>query len=342
MALKEKNKWLSRLRELGGSIRQALWRPWLLCAIVACALLAGAWFGLRSAWRAFARRPEFALSPATLSFTDCPSSVKGEAMVLELRRQVAPALQGASVFDRNLCRRVHDALAASPWVLHVQSVQRRLPNKLRVQVVFRQPAGLVEAGGVSYMVDADGLWLPLRLFQPPEAWARVGVPAIVSGKLSGRPREGRSWDGVPGVAVGARLTLFLLDEGILRDLQIKKLDVTNVGRAGDDPDIVVVTAGGVNIKWGCSDAYDQLAGLSRPACESADSEKVRMLRTVLQRHPLFEGLQHIDLRFNKIFLLPSAPATGQQPSAGPARTVLTGRASSGSRTGPRKRGGQRF
>ena len=303
-----------RLRELADKVRQALWRPWLLCVLAACALLATAWFGLRCAWGALIWRPEFELSPATLSFAECPPSVKGDAMVEDLRRRLAPALQGASVFDSDLCQRVCDGLRASPWVLRVKAVQRRLPNKLRVEAVFRQPAGMVEVGGVCYMTDADGLWLPLRLFNPPAAWSRVQTPVICSSKLSGRPQEGRSWSGIPGVAVGARLTLLLLEEGILRDLQLQKLDVGNVGSAGDEPDIVLVTAGGVKIKWGCSDAYDQLGGLQRPPHESPDSEKVRMLRTVLQRHPLFEGLEHVDLRFNKIFLLPSGSATRQAAS----------------------------
>jgi len=293
-----------------------LWRC-LLTLLIALVLVAASVFGARLTWAQLVGRREFTFSSATLSFGQCPPFVRAEPMVQELRRGLTDTLGGASIFDEGLCDRMAQHLHARPWVRKVKSIRRLLPNTLHVQVLFRQPCALVEVAGLDYAVDRDGLWLPDRLYRRPAAWDDVRMPVVLDSVLEGPPPHDPS-QGRPSLAVGARLTEFLFTEGILRELQIKSIDVTRVGRGGYEPDVTLETEGGVEIKWGCTDAYEQFEELSRPPEEPTDGEKLRMLRAAIERHPKFEGLQHIDLRYNKIFLLPSPPVGPEDRGPGSA------------------------
>jgi len=292
--------------------------PWLarvLCALVLALLVAGLYAGAREGWRRIARRPEFALSSATLRFGECPPWVRPKPMAEELRRSVAVALQGAHIFDRELCERVRVALARRPWVREVRSVRRVLPNHLWVDVTFREPAGLLQRGREVGLVDCDGVPLPERLYRRPASWQHVMMPVIVYRRPGGTagdegPRHKRA------AAVGARLTQFLLREGLLGELQIRTIDVSNVGSPGLEPQVTLQTNGGVLIKWGCTDAFEELEGLSRPPEEPRDEEKLLMLRATLARHPTFEGLRYIALRYNKVFFLTGASLTDAAEPAG--------------------------
>lgn len=53
---------------------------------------------------------------------------------------------------------IASAVRRSPWVAEAR-VERILPSKVRITVVERVPAAAVVAGGIRYLVDADGMVL---------------------------------------------------------------------------------------------------------------------------------------------------------------------------------------
>lgn len=285
-------------------------RRCLIWAAVLGLVVTALWLGATQVWAAIARRPEFVLDPSALSFRNCPPCVRGDEMADELREQLTVALGNASIFEEDLCHRVQNELRARPWVLEVKSVRRVMPHKLDVAVVFREPAGLVEFGNETYMLDADGYCLPTDLYRLPEGWDSGAVPVIVDRRLGSAPPRAQKWDG-PSLAAGARLSAFLRGEGLFEELPVETIDVTNVGSGGHDPEILMRTRNGVTIKWGCSDGYAGLGGLERSSWTNPDGRKLEMLRSKLKDYPGLEGLEYIDLRFNtKIFLRPITQRPG--------------------------------
>jgi len=278
------------------------------------------------AWTAVSDRPEFILDSTALSFRHCPPAARADYMIKQLRNQLTVALGRGSIFEADLCSRVERQLRTRCfWVREVKGVRRLMPRKLEVDLVFRQPAALVQFGSYSYMVDMDGYWLPDALYDRTEVWKNESVAVIVNRKLRGAPPIAKPWDG-PSLAAGIRLYDFLRKARLFDELAVKTIDVTRVGANGFEPDIVLVTQNGVTIKWGCSDGYAQLDGLSLPSWAHPDSQKLEMLRAKLKDYPGLKGLDYIDLRFAKLSII--------HPSAGPSEEESVSRPDS--RSGPRR------
>jgi len=270
-------------------------------------LAAAAVLGSDRLWRAVCARQELMLDASSLSFSDCPPCIRRTAMLKELRGRLAALSQPACVFTQDLARRVAEDLADSPWVLKVEQVRRRLPNKLLVRARFREPAGVVGFEGWHCLVDNQGYWLPHSLYRWPPDWDEENTPLIVDRSLKVLPVPGERWDG-PRLAAGASLTEFLRESGLLERLRIRTVDVTSVGGAGTEPDIVLVTESGVRVKWGKADCYADIAGLSALLIVNSDRKKLNMLLDKLEEYPGLDGLEYMDLRFhNKIVHKPRPP-----------------------------------
>ena len=284
------------------------WGCWaLVTALAMCALALGA----ERAWTALAASPEFIVSADNIALPCNHPILNGDAMARELRREVGQVMEGKSIFDPDLCGQVDRELRASPWVLDVRSVRRLLPNRLRIDMVFRAPVALVSYGRRTYMLDCDGRCMPDGvsdgLYRRPERWQRPDAPVLVNRRLNSRPERGLPWGG-PALVAGARFYEYLSRAHLFAQLPIKTIDVTGVGHRDDpdvEPEIVLKTAAGVQIKWGRSDVYRQVAGLAQLAPLYRDDRKLAMLRDKLAEYPGLSGLQYIDLRFNKIFMLPA-------------------------------------
>ena len=292
----------ARLRRIGvAGLR------WFARGAVVALMVAALVVGAVRAWTALAARPEFALSAALISLPADHPVVHGGAMAAELRRELGPVLAGASLFESDLCWRVDRELRASLWVADVRSVRRLVPNKLAVDVVFRTPAGQVSHGGRTWMVDLDGYWLPERLYRRPARWSRpsaraLAPPVIVSPLVRNHPPLGRPWHG-PALAAGARLYAFLETEGLFGEMEIRTIDVARVGltdNAGLEPEIVLTTRGGAQVKWGRSDVYRSVRGLEELTPVYPDDRKLEMLRSALRKYPALQGVEYIDVRFRKI------------------------------------------
>jgi hypothetical protein len=266
---------------------------------VALLLCGAAAFGVRTGWRAVIARSEFRVEPGALRVAAFPDWVKGPEMTGELQHLLDRVPPGRSLFDPDIARIVGDELASCPWLLEVSEVRRELPNSLRVKAVFRKPAGLVSYEGRTYMVDTEGWWLPDRLFVAPR------LPLIEDALLRQPPAVGQAWDG-PRLAVGARLTQFLVRFGLLKRLPITHIDVSGVARAAIEPDITMRvpwvrddgSPGQCQIRWGKSTFYAGLPGLEDPILEISDREKAQRVLAMEASHPALRSLKYADPRFH--------------------------------------------
>jgi cell division septal protein FtsQ len=251
--------------------------------------------GSRTVWREIARQPQFRVHTLAIAPTDYPEYIDGARMTREVRRLLGRLPGSKSIFDRDLASAVQRELRRCPWVLHMNTVRREMPNSLEVGLVFRKPAGIVSMNGRQYMVDGQGHWLPDQLFKRPREWRGQCLPLIVDRMLRTPPPVGQAWDGVR-LAVGARLSELFRQKGLLKKLDLAVIDVTGVGRP-NEPDIVLTTADGAQIKWGTSSVYSQVGGLPRPAFLIPDAEKLAMLFSKLSDYPDLQGIKYVDLRF---------------------------------------------
>ena len=281
---------------VASAMRRVPVRP-LVWAVVALLATGSVCLAARSVWLGLTHRPEFTVRTMALELQDCPEWVNGPELSRELRGDLRTVPRNQSVFDAGLAHAVARALGRSPWVLEVQAVKRRLPNGLEVSATFRRPAGLVRTGGRLYMVDADGHWLRDDLFRRPAEWDAEPPPHIIDNLLSTPPLPGERWDG-PRLAAGARLCQSLRSSGALAQLQLAAVDVTGVGRAAVEPDIVLLTASGTRIKWGQSSVYAHVPGLEEPLWQTPDAEKLAMLKSKLADCPNLAGVRSLNLLFH--------------------------------------------
>ena len=291
MAKTSRNKSSKPASRLPAPLVRAL--VWL---VLAGLVTAAGYVGATTAWAALASSPQFQLDLQSFALGDHPSWVKGEEMSRELAGTLTALPDGASVFDRGVVEAVHRQLGSSPWLVQVSGVQRRLPNVLLIQATFRRPAGLAIWDGSRYMVDKDGCPLPERLFNPPLEWLGKPIPSIVDRSLKVPPPLGRAWD-KPRMAVGAQFSEYLRRSGLYDRLSLATIDVTNVGRGSAEPDIVLTTTGGAQIKWGASSVYPNV-GLSEATFLIPDAEKLQVLLGKLVDYPDLQGIQYLDLRFH--------------------------------------------
>ncbi|MFP4175705.1 MAG: cell division protein FtsQ/DivIB [Planctomycetota bacterium] len=274
---------------------------WPVAQVTACLLLlAGVVAGARYGWLVLRQSGEFSVEQEGVYLTEKPDCVRREAMMQELREELSVVLEDATIFDSDLCDRVAHELRASPWVTRVKEITRVLPNQLRCRLTFRRPAAKVETEEHYHMIDRDGYWLPVEFYREPTTWKEVDLPGIKNSNLSNAPPRGRQWDDA-SLPVGARLTEYLLHKGVFRTLPVTRIDVTRVGRGSNEAEVVLFTDEGPEIRWGTTDAYEEIAGLDRPGNAPEDQEKLSMLGDMLADHPGLEGLEYVDLRFSKLY-----------------------------------------
>ncbi len=193
----------------------------------------------------------------------------------------------------DLPRRLAAFYEASPWVDHVEKIEVRLPNQVKVRLVVREPVVAVKWGETHYLVDKKGVRLPGQYAD------LAGVPYElfrVSGVQASLPKPGERWAdaGIPaGVAVAAALR----DGGVDAELAIDSIDVANVdGRL--DPnrsEIVLHTGERTAIEWGRSPWTKKFG---EPTMDS----KLENLRLAMEAAPGLRGVKYLKLQFDRPYM----------------------------------------
>jgi hypothetical protein len=305
----------------------------LLWALVLGLFGTALWLAGGTAWSRVAAREEFLVRPARdFDLTEWPAWVQRGAMRAELAGYIAehtPPL--ASIFypagpayvgndpappPRSLPEMVAESLQNCPWISAVHGVSRELPDRLRLDVQFREPAGIVSWLGRSFLVDIDGQYLGADgdLFVMPAAHRGRNAPIIMDRRMDLRSHDIMAqnpfdprWPAAR-LAVGARLHLFLQQHGAYDEVNVARIDVTWVGRnagntyVGGRPqaEVTLYTREGLEIRWGRTSAYDSITGIDEPPSRDPDELKLQRLRTIVAKHPEFPQLDApVDLRWER-------------------------------------------
>ncbi len=182
---------------------------------------------------------------------------------------------------------------SSPWVDHVDKIEVRLPNQVRVRVVVREPVVAVAWEDTHYLVDKRGVRLPgaySDLSQVPYELFRV------TGVVATLPRPGERWND-PGIPAGVAVAAALRDAGVDGAVGTDVIDVSNVdGRL--DPnrsEIVLRTRDLTSIEWGRS-PWTKKYG------EPSMDQKLENLRLALSAAPGLRGVKRLKLQFDRPYM----------------------------------------
>lgn len=121
--------------------------------------LGGAMFGPQLAHHLpdLSERPEYQLSWSKISVTPLQRWVPQH--LCEQVRTLSQLPAEVSVLDESLVHQLAAAFSQHPWVESVRSVQKQ-PQGIHVELVYREPALMVQTRRGAYPVDTHGVLLP--------------------------------------------------------------------------------------------------------------------------------------------------------------------------------------
>lgn len=206
----------------------ALWRIW--ATVGWCGVFVLAAWGLQVLeQRVDAARAEV---PCHLEWCDLPAWLEtdGNRWVLEEIENAAAPVEATHLHDPELCADVGTRLGASPWVAEVRRVEKRPNGTIAIEADFREPLALVESGGWAYLVDRDGVRLPLD-YAPD--FVEPNSPLLIVGAQGPIPDLGKAWPGAD-LAAGLKLARYLQQAHAAGRLpfraDLRAIDVANYNR----------------------------------------------------------------------------------------------------------------
>jgi hypothetical protein len=255
---------------------------------VCLAILLGLGFGAHFLWLrtapTVARDPQYSLSADRIQITAPPAWIRSDIKTQVLRD--SGLLNTASILDDwdSLSHRVKDAFELHPWVASVQSITRRLPSSLDIELTYRRPIAAVESSdptGVMYLpIDEYGVRLPEGDLTETQ---RRYLPRV-SG-ITGRPPVGDVWDD-PRVIGGAKLAAQLADVWQqLRLVEILASVPTSTHKDKSPYTFEIVTTGGTRIIWGATPGQEPTNG------ESTFTQKRQRLLDYATQHGKLESIE---------------------------------------------------
>ncbi len=244
-------------------------------------------------WRSFepqiANQPQYLVRPENVSMTPNPEWVTADVLGDVLRS--SGLTQQLSVLDRRAPDLVQDAFGVHPWVASVDSVEKRYPPALHVEVTYRKPVAAIEMPGEggSELLPIDKLGTLLPAADVPDIRRRY-LPRIRG--IVGRPPVGQVWTDprVTGAATLAHRLGEKWEELHLVDILPSARPEIRAGERYYVYDLI--TRGGTRIVWGA--APDAGPKLEDPFETKLD----RLLAYVRQNGPLDSVLspQSIEVR----------------------------------------------
>lgn len=228
--------------------------------------------------------------------------------VLDRLQSAVGLREGDDLLDPAMTQQVAERLAAEVWVRQVVQVAKLSTGLLRVHCSFRTPAGFVRDGDSAYLVDDQGVHLPLRVpisrldeFRP----TRPTAPALtlIEGVTGARPGVGELW---PGADLQAALRVIgLLTHCIWRE-QVRAVSVNNYGGRRDPSAAhVLLLLDSSEVRWGRAPGEEM--GVEIPA-----ADKIAVLQGLYNQHGRIDaGRRHVDVRFSRTDV--GVPTAGTTP-----------------------------
>ncbi len=226
-------------------------------------LVALAWLGAiaGAAW-ALTRLEPYALDhwrrPVRLVWQDVPAWLEHPDWQFVLRELAArlDAPEGpfrdVVITDPAVCPYVARVLGASAWIERIEQVSKQADGVVRVRARFRKPFAFAREGSTAYLLDRDGVRLPVRV---PAASVSTHEWLMLHGMRSGPPAEGRRWPG-KDVQAGLALVDLLYRAEATGTLPLRAhlrvIDVSNYEGRLDPGEawLRIVTDSGTIIRWG--------------------------------------------------------------------------------------------
>jgi hypothetical protein len=182
-----------------------------------------------------------------ITISDLPEWIDGD-----VRREVVEnsGIAGRlSMLDPSFMTTVKSSFALHPWVERVERIEKRPPNGLHVDVVYRRPVAVIESpqdqGAQLLPVDARGIHLPA---DDVPMIRRTYLPRITG--VVGQPPPGQPWDD-PRVAGAVDLAVSLAAEW--ESLNLWSIVPSARPEVSVDRNYFVydlVNRGGTRIEWG--------------------------------------------------------------------------------------------
>lgn len=264
-------------------------RPVGLLLLIA-AVFFGAWYLVwRSVGPWLLGQKDYVLTLEDIEITPPPEWVRGNDIRAEAFYY--GSLDGQlSITDEKLVERVKEAFALHPWVAKVVSVRKRHPAGIKVELVYRRPACMVQVGegkeASLIPVDVEGVVLPGDQFSPAETRRYPRLTGIASRPLTS---VGSRWAD-PRVAGGALIAATLLPTWERMGLD-QIIPSAGPSTAAADCRFELMTRQGTWINWGRPPS-GELPG------ERTAAEKVAELEKYFKENGTLEGPagpQQLDL-----------------------------------------------
>jgi hypothetical protein len=235
--------------------------------IIILALAGGVLFGQRYLVRQVGRE---AATIVDVELVEAPAWL-GPSRIEPLRQTIA-ATVSPNPLDHASLTAAAEALGRSPWVEHVQRIERRPEGHVRAFVTYREPVALVGARDGYHLVDASGRRLPG--VYPLQQLSDLNLP-VMTGVRAAPPAEGHRWAG-SDLQGGLALTQMLAGQAYVD--QVRAIDVSNYDGRIDphQPQLILLTDEGV-VRWGRAPGEE---GVYEPAA----SQKLQALQRVARRY----------------------------------------------------------
>lgn len=247
-------------------------------------------YGSVRLWQHALQDPAYQLQPSLTLGTE--STIPAEAQ--HAYQQLAAGMAGRSLLHPHLLRDLQRDYEACVWVRSVHRMERVFPNQVAIEFVPRLPVAQVWHRGYYWLVDEEGLMLPIQGLRKP----RAELP-VIAGVVRDRPADGQAWRD-PGVRGALGVMEALSASAIREDLPVAKIQILRTSyldalqqQRESRPRFELQTRDGVRILWG---TYNE----GELPDEILTSEKIATLRKLLARGiPLQPGLS-VDIRTREV------------------------------------------
>jgi len=270
-----------------GKFRRALLSVFLT-VVVSILTAAVGMVVVNEVWRYISGLDDFKINPVAVKM-QLPAWAK-KPLAEEIRSAVTMRDEH-SIFQPGLAVQIAREYEKSPWVTRVLSIRKEFPNRIIMRLCIRKPAALVRTTSGMYLVDREGVVLPETLYQWPETEGTLPVVSVGPDIYPCSP--GCRWADKP-VQAGVGLVNFLRSYGLIKELDIICVDVSNVGgrRQRRRCEIVLINKNGTQIKWG------RFSAERRPG-EVPNPVKLQNLLTAVKRRGKdLAGLEYVDVRWD--------------------------------------------
>jgi hypothetical protein len=280
------------LRRAVGAILRATSRVVVAAGPMSLVFLAAA-AGLVEVWSTSIESGAYRFNPSRKA-----PGVGGSGIPDLARREllrIAHKEDGASLLDPTLTTRLREAYEASPWVERTGPFRRSLGRRtVVIDVVVRVPAAQIQHRNRYYMVDAEGIRLPIA----PIAQAADGIP-LIRARLDDPPAPGEVWSG-RGLADALALLKTLEGSKLAEEVPIHSLRVRegnfidrHLRRRQIRPRLVLETCDGGEIRWGVFAEADEGGG-------PTNDDKIDMLARVIERYGQLREGEVVDVRTDAV------------------------------------------